>query len=53
MLVVDDQAPFRFAARAVIKRADGFELVGEAESGEQAVEETSAAVLRELELAHS
>ena len=38
VLVVDDQAPFRFAARAVIKRADGFELVGEAESGEQAVD---------------
>ena len=38
VLVVDDQAPFRFAARAVIKRADGFELIGEAESGEQAVD---------------
>ena len=38
VLVVDDQAPFRLAARAVIKRADGFELVGEAETGEAAVE---------------
>ncbi len=37
VLVVDDQAPFRLAARAVIKRAEGFELVGEAESGEEAV----------------
>ncbi len=38
VLVVDDQAPFRLAARAVIKRTDGFELAGEAESGEAAVE---------------
>ncbi len=38
VLVVDDQAPFRLAARAVIKRSDGFELVGEAETGEAAVE---------------
>ena len=36
VLVVDDQAPFREAARAVLERARGFELVGEAESGEQA-----------------
>ena len=38
VLVVDDQAPFRLAARAVIGRADGFELVGEAATGEEAVE---------------
>lgn len=38
VLVVDDQAPFRLAARAVIKRAEGFELVGEAGTGEEAVE---------------
>jgi DNA-binding NarL/FixJ family response regulator len=37
VLVVDDQLPFRLAARAVIGRADGFELVGEAASGEEAV----------------
>jgi DNA-binding NarL/FixJ family response regulator len=37
VLVVDDQLPFRLAARAVVRRADGFELVGEAESGEDAV----------------
>jgi DNA-binding NarL/FixJ family response regulator len=37
VLVVDDQLPFRLAARAVIRRADGFELVGEAASGEEAV----------------
>ena len=38
VLVVDDQAPFRLAARAVLRRAAGFELAGEAETGEQAVE---------------
>lgn len=36
VLVVDDQVPFREAARAVLERARGFALVGEAESGEQA-----------------
>lgn len=38
VLVVDDQAPFRDAARAVLARGDVFELVGEAESGEDALE---------------
>lgn len=38
VLVVDDQAPFRAAARAVIARVPSFELIGEATSGEQAVE---------------
>jgi DNA-binding NarL/FixJ family response regulator len=38
VLIVDDQAPFRAAARAVIGVTKGFEVVGEAESGEQAVE---------------
>jgi DNA-binding NarL/FixJ family response regulator len=38
VLVVDDQAPFRAAARAVIARVRDFELVGEAMSGEEAVE---------------
>jgi DNA-binding NarL/FixJ family response regulator len=37
VLVVDDQAPFRFAAKAVLRRLDGFELVGEAASGAEAV----------------
>jgi len=37
VLIVDDQVPFRLAARTVIRRADGFELVGEAASGEEAV----------------
>lgn len=38
VLVVDDQAPFRVAARLVLRRAEGFELVGEAATGEEAVE---------------
>ncbi len=42
VLVVDDQAPFRMAAGAVVRRAAGFELVGEAESGERALEQVAA-----------
>ena len=38
VLVVDDQAPFRAAARAVIARVRDFELIAEATSGEEAVE---------------
>ena len=38
VLVVDDQAPFRMAARAVLRCTEGFELVGEAETGEEALE---------------
>jgi two-component system, NarL family, invasion response regulator UvrY len=38
VLIVDDQAPFRRAAAAVIAATPGFEVVGEAESAEQAVE---------------
>src|SRR5690242_14250559 len=38
VLVVDDQAPFRAAARAVIARTSGFELAGEAATGEEGVE---------------
>lgn len=37
VIVVDDQAPFRLAARAVIDRSVGFELVGEAENGLEAL----------------
>jgi DNA-binding NarL/FixJ family response regulator len=37
VLVVDDQAPFRRAARAVCSVTPGFEVVGDAESGEDAV----------------
>jgi DNA-binding NarL/FixJ family response regulator len=38
VLIVDDQAPFRRAARAVVAATPGFEVVGEAESGEKAVD---------------
>lgn len=38
VLVVDDQAPFRLAARSVIRRAEGFAIAGEVETGEEAVE---------------
>jgi two-component system invasion response regulator UvrY len=34
---VDDQAPFRLAAKAVLRRMEGFELVGEAGNGLEAV----------------
>ena len=37
VLVVDDQQPFRAAARAVLSRISEFELIGEASSGEEAV----------------
>jgi DNA-binding NarL/FixJ family response regulator len=39
VLIVDDQEPFREAARMVVDVADGFEVVGEAESGEEGVEQ--------------
>lgn len=38
VLVVDDQAPFRAAERAVLSRLPGFDLVAEAASGEEAIE---------------
>ena len=38
VIVVDDQAPFRLAARAVLRRSEGFELVGEAGNGLEAVQ---------------
>jgi DNA-binding NarL/FixJ family response regulator len=44
VLIVDDQAPFRLAARFVVEATDGFEVVGEVESGEDAV--ASAQALR-------
>ena len=37
VLIVDDQAPFRAAMKAVLKRATEFELVGEAANGNEAV----------------
>ena len=39
VLVADDQAPFRKAARAVLEVAPEFEVVGEVTSGEEAVDE--------------
>ena len=38
VLVVDDQRPFLRAVRRVLNRADGFTVIGEATSGEEAVE---------------
>jgi two-component system, NarL family, invasion response regulator UvrY len=42
VLVVDDQAPFRLAARAVLRRLDGFEFAGEAKSGPEAIDLVAA-----------
>ena len=36
-MIVDDQAPFRLAAKAVLRRMEGFELVGEAKDGVEAI----------------
>lgn len=38
VLIVDDQAPFRSAVRMVVEMTGGFEVAGEAESGEEGVE---------------
>ena len=38
VLGVDDQAPFRLAAKAVLRRLECFELAGEASSGPEAIE---------------
>jgi DNA-binding NarL/FixJ family response regulator len=43
VLIVDDQEPFRMAARLVVEATDGFEVAGEAETGEDSV-----ALAREL-----
>lgn len=42
VLIVDDQDPFRDAARAVIERAKDFEVVAEAASGEEAIDKVNA-----------
>ena len=44
VLLVDDQGPFRAAARAVIELTHGFEVAGESVTGEEAV--TAAQTLR-------
>lgn len=38
VLVVDDHQPFRRAVRALLDRADGLRWVGEASTGEEAIE---------------
>jgi DNA-binding NarL/FixJ family response regulator len=38
VLIVDDQEPFRLVARDVVDLADGFEVVGEAETGEASLD---------------
>jgi DNA-binding NarL/FixJ family response regulator len=40
VLIIDDQLPFREAARMVVEMTDGFEVAGEAENGEEGVEMT-------------
>jgi DNA-binding NarL/FixJ family response regulator len=42
VLVVDDQEPFRLAAAAVVEATPGFEVVGEAASGEDALRAVAA-----------
>jgi DNA-binding NarL/FixJ family response regulator len=37
VLIVDDQEPFRIAARMVVEITEGFEVAGEAETGEDSV----------------
>jgi len=37
VLIVDDQAPFRSVARALVQRLAGWRVVGEAVSGEEAL----------------
>jgi two-component system invasion response regulator UvrY len=39
VLIVDDQPPFRMAARAVVRTTPGFDVLAEAASGEEAVEQ--------------
>jgi DNA-binding NarL/FixJ family response regulator len=38
VLIVDDQEPFRLAARMVVEATDGFAIAGEAASGEEGVD---------------
>ena len=42
VLVVDDQRPFRTAAAAVLRRTAGFAVVGEAATGEDALDQVAA-----------
>jgi DNA-binding NarL/FixJ family response regulator len=38
VLIVDDQEPFRLAGRMVVEATDGFEVVGEVETGEDSID---------------
>ena len=38
VLIVDDQEPFREASRLVVEITDGFDVVAEAETGEEGVD---------------
>ena len=42
VLIVDDQAAFRRAARSVVELTEGFEVVGEAATGEASVDAARA-----------
>lgn len=42
VLIVDDQEAFRSAARMVVELTDGFEVIGEATSGEECIELTAS-----------
>lgn len=42
VLIVDDQAPFRVAATSVVSLTPGFSVIGEARSGEEAVEQVAS-----------
>jgi DNA-binding NarL/FixJ family response regulator len=41
VLIVDDQDPFRAVARRLVGRVDGWRVVGEAMSGEDAIAQTT------------
>ena len=41
VLIVDDQESYRSAARLVVELASGFEVVGESESGEAAIDDVA------------
>jgi two-component system, NarL family, invasion response regulator UvrY len=38
VLIVDDQAPFRSAARSLVELVDGWRVIGEVGSGEAAIQ---------------
>ena len=42
VLIVDDQAPFRAVARTVVSMISGWDVVAEAETGEEAIEAATA-----------